>query len=767
MKKNYAKITTLILACLLLIGAAIGISVSAEEAPTVEIKYNNLAYEAAPQLVYYVDAQNVAEGDTVKVLFFDAEPTEVTLEGATHVAETFGTLTVGETAYAAFASEEIAPKNLRLAVWAVPAVINADDEIVASGAAVKYSVYDYALDRFNMAPTPDQLALYTALLDFGGAVQEVLYAQGTYTEDDLQKAGGFANAYYGVRQDVLYDGEVVETGDVTYYKKGETVTLTATNSYNNFGIFKGFLDEDGELVAKGAYIKADVLTSKPGVEVYQSQYEITGTLFNTYEGYLADGSSADVNKTYKGKKGDDLKNGIGVYSVNTTTFGAAKTDARYARIDKAYDDENNQVFAVGATSAASGNSYAWTLDGVATDAEKYVFQTDFRWNGASTSGDCIYFRVDSTNIADDKCDILLFMLNDKGASYSYYSIAGRELNKGQWYTMRLEIIPLSSTHYDYVLYFDGAPAVTKTNITPAAAGSIAKEEVNKFIGFRMFNRSATAYSMEYDNTYVGVEAERETVNYRGTGTYYNDETYAGTRYSYDGLEDVTNDNALIYASTTADKNIFAKDNSLYFDAKDPNGGFGIEYAGEQNSGNTYVLETDMYFGGGKVTKPSDQFAWFGLTGADATNKVNHFLTLALNYKSVDGVISKIDLRDFVGGHLAYLEIGKWYNVKFVYTVDNVLNEDGTVAELGYFGNVDFYLNGVLVKTYKTGGYVQNDIKAGTASNDKLTNLGFEFRSTQWCGVTELKWQFDNTYLGALDVTPPAVEETPEGGAATE
>ena len=98
MKKNFTKITTLILACLLLIGAAVGISVSAEDA-SVEIAYKNLAYEAAPQLVYYVDAQNVAEGETVKVLFYDAEPAEVTVAGASYVAESFGTLTVGETEY--------------------------------------------------------------------------------------------------------------------------------------------------------------------------------------------------------------------------------------------------------------------------------------------------------------------------------------------------------------------------------------------------------------------------------------------------------------------------------------------------------------------------------------------------------------------------------------------------------------------------------------------------------------------------------------------
>ena len=769
MKKNFAKITTLILACLLLIGAAIGISVSAEDA-SVEIAYKNLAYEAAPRLVYYVDADNVAEGDTVKVLFFDSEPAEITVAGAAYVSESFGTLTVGETEYLSFASEEIAPKNLRLAVWAVPAIVNAEGNVVASGKAVKYSVYDYALDRFNMAPTPDQTALYTALLDFGGAVQEVLYAQGTYTEEDLQKAGGFANAYCGVRQDVLYDGKIVETGDVTYYKKGETVTLTAETSYNSYGIFRGFLDEAGELVAEGAYKKATVLASKPGVAVYQSEYNITGTIFNTYDSYLIDGSSNDVNVKYKGKKDDTLKNAIGVYSVNTTTFGKLNTDASYARLDKAYDDETNQVFAVGANTTAGGNSYAWTLDSVAVDADKYVFQTDFRWNGAkaSTEKGNVYFRVDSTNITDDKCDIILFGLNDNGPDYSYYTILGKELNKGQWYTMRLEIIPLSATHYDYVLYFDGVAAVSNTNQTPTKSAPTAQNEVNKFIGFRMFNRKATEYSMEYDNTYVGIERDEERANYRGTGTYYNDETYAGTRYSYDGLEGITENDVLFSADDNAKKNISCFDDSFrYYKEGNPGSGFGIKYDGEKTSGNTYVFETDVYFGGGKATTGSDQIAWFGLTGADGRSKDNQFLPLAFYYKAIDGNITSIVLRDYVYGSLTTISLNEWHNIKFVYTVNNTLNEDGTVAEGGYGGNVEVYLDGVLVKSYATRGYSSNNkVLPGTASNEKITNIGFEIRGAV-SGVTELDFRFDNTYIGALDVTPPVQEETPEDGTVTE
>ena len=769
MKKNFLKTITLILSCLLLIGAVIGISVSAETEATVEIKYKNLAYEAAPQLVYYVDAQNVAEGDTVKVLFYDAEPTEVTVAGASYTAESFGTLTVSGVDYAAFASDEIAPKNLRLAIWAVPAVVNANGEIVAHGAAVKYSVFDYALDRFNMSPTPDQLALYTSVLDFGGAVQEVLHAQDTYTEDDLAKAGGFANAYCGIRQDVLYDGKVAEIGETVYYKPGEIATLTAEKSYNLFGIFRGFLDEDGELVAEGAYPEKDIIAKTPGVTVYQSEYTTTGSYFNTYDSYLTDGSANDVNILYKGKSGETLKNSIGIHGLKSSTFGAAKTDESYARIDKDSSDETNQVFTIGATTKAGGNTYAWTLDEVAVDADKYIFQTDFKWNGASTSTSPIYARFDSSVVGDDKCNLWYFQLKDSGPTTSIYTLENLDgtawkasLAKGEWYTLRFEIIPLSTTHYNLAIYIDGAQIHYEENRTPnTKSHTIAVNEVNKCIGFRIFNRSATNYNMEFDNTYMGVETDVKPVDSRGEGLYYNDENAVGTKYSYDDLENITTDNVLYIGSGT---NISSDDDSFNFSSGDPNGGFGIKYGNETNSGTTYVFETDFYFGGGKATKPADQLAWFGLSASNTNKKTSHFLPLAFNYKTLDGIITNIVLRDYVYGSLATLNLGTWYNIRFVYTVNNTLNEDGTVATNGYGGNVDFYLNGELVKSYATKGYTASDAAAGSASNEKLTHLGFEFRSTYWCGVTEINWQFDNTYLGAFT---PVEEGAGSGDTNTE
>ena len=82
MKNNrLLKIATLVLSCLLLIGAVIGISVSADDSPAVSIKAKNISYEGAVKVLYAVEAQNVPEGAKVQMAFFNEMPTAVTEDG--------------------------------------------------------------------------------------------------------------------------------------------------------------------------------------------------------------------------------------------------------------------------------------------------------------------------------------------------------------------------------------------------------------------------------------------------------------------------------------------------------------------------------------------------------------------------------------------------------------------------------------------------------------------------------------------------------------
>ena len=163
------KIITLVLSCLLLIGAVIGISVSAADEPAVSIKAKNIAYEGAIKVLYAVDADNVPEGAEVKMYFYTDAEGDVAYEKAAHAEDTV----IGEETYKTFFSEGIAPKSMRTPIYAKAVIVDAEGNVLAESALEEYSIYTYAINRFLKNPTPDQFALYAATLNYGASVQKI------------------------------------------------------------------------------------------------------------------------------------------------------------------------------------------------------------------------------------------------------------------------------------------------------------------------------------------------------------------------------------------------------------------------------------------------------------------------------------------------------------------------------------------------------------------------------------------------------------------
>jgi len=245
MKSNRtAKLIALAVSALLIIGAIVGISVSADTSATAKIDYLNVAYEGAVRLVYDVKVEGtLAEDEKAAVLIWD-KGEEQTLENATVVTE----YTEAGDGYLSFYSEGFAPKHLRKPIAAKAAIVTVDAEgaVAAIAAqsenAVEYSVYDYVLGRFNLNQnTKDQAALYTALLDYGAAVQDVLYesnlASGVDEATAKVNAGleyGYADQYYTLSyaKTAYVNGKLVKTDVETYnLRAGESVQLDAEQSY--------------------------------------------------------------------------------------------------------------------------------------------------------------------------------------------------------------------------------------------------------------------------------------------------------------------------------------------------------------------------------------------------------------------------------------------------------------------------------------------------------------------------------------------------------
>ena len=170
MKKNI-KILTLALSLLLIIGAVIGVTAFADNAPSVEIVRKNISYDGAVKTLYAIDAENIGTGK-VAVQFYSVDPST---EGATADYTKFASekVTLGDAEYDVVFSKGFRPTDLRASIWAVPVIVDGDT-VVASGAAVEYSPYIYAMNRFDKEATGDQYALYTALLEYGAAVQRIL-----------------------------------------------------------------------------------------------------------------------------------------------------------------------------------------------------------------------------------------------------------------------------------------------------------------------------------------------------------------------------------------------------------------------------------------------------------------------------------------------------------------------------------------------------------------------------------------------------------------
>lgn len=243
------KILAITISCLLLIGAMVGFTASAEggqndavatsTAPAVEIYQTNVSYEGAIRILYTLNTANMAAGQDVKVVFsFDsavAAPAGV-LNAADYdfVGDDIGYINVGGTDYRAVYSDGFAPADMAKTVYAIPVIVDTEGAVVASGKTVAFSVRDYLMARLNGNCTKEQFLLYMAALDFGGSVQNA-----QKVTEDKDPAYGYVDAYYVLK---VMDG----SGEVTTYSYREPteISLKAPKGYDG-KLFDSFVDNKG------------------------------------------------------------------------------------------------------------------------------------------------------------------------------------------------------------------------------------------------------------------------------------------------------------------------------------------------------------------------------------------------------------------------------------------------------------------------------------------------------------------------------------------
>lgn len=202
--KKHTKTLILALACLILLCCTLAIAVSADTEPSVSIVRKNISYDDAPRILYAVDAKNVNDGDSVKILFSSSQISAPAV-GEALVASSEDEyiksaveekIPVGGTEYYAVFSNGTAPADMRVPVYAIPVIVNADNIVLATGECVEYNVFTYVTNMLKRGASPEQKLLFTTLLDMGAAVQRVLIDSENASAIENADKFGYADEYY-------------------------------------------------------------------------------------------------------------------------------------------------------------------------------------------------------------------------------------------------------------------------------------------------------------------------------------------------------------------------------------------------------------------------------------------------------------------------------------------------------------------------------------------------------------------------------------------
>ena len=525
MKKS-TKLISIILSCLLLIGAAVGITVAADEATEgapISIEGFNLSYEGAVKVAYYVSNRELAEGESV-VLFTSAEnfeniPYEAKDAEGYDVCAEFDTVTVDDIAYSVFYSEGAKTAELRRDIYAVAAIVDASGAVVAHTEVEAYSPYAYAMNRFDGEYTEDQAELYTALLDYGAAVQKVVFsdADGVLDEVALAAAGGWADAYYVVTEQLIVNGEATaDAADVEYrgadYPDGLSVVADKYLDGNKSRVFVGFTDLAGEsLYDTAKYYKGyNKYDFKLGKSVCVYNYADANGAYVTYdEGDLASNGVISalptVNEGVKWAYLDgDENNGYIEYGKIKTGEGASiklssTATETVGKVGDYYIAEFDiNVSNTGNLSKSTHIGQFW-IDGKKGNDFMHLF-------GINVYGNTTEKNEDETAVTDG-----YFTLHGDGGALNGVVIEGVEAKYNEWHNVRIEYYTNLGELYTQLvkLYFDGVligefTDIYSSNTTNDGLSTKNVQYASTLAGVQFnLNSASTGTSFKIDNAFIG------------------------------------------------------------------------------------------------------------------------------------------------------------------------------------------------------------------------------------------------------------------------
>ncbi len=335
--KNFKRIVSMLLICVMMVSALASFGVSAATTePTLEFVSNNVRYDDNLKLMYAVKATNLPEGATVKVTISDKA-------GNTYETVADGTVVINGVECYKFISLCGVPAQNIAEVLTATATVEGTDAV----ATQDYSVLEYLYERLNVSTnvSAEQTAFYNALITYAKALDMVVHETATSTIDTLSyiRVNG-EGALYTIGEFIELTTDLVpDEGEEIAWFVGET-RLTADEVAAGYKVTAAFVNIVATLV------EAEVEPEPEPEPAWRlvtdlSQLTVGSQVVIVAKGYNV-AMSTTQNSNNRGKanvtKGND----------NTVTFGS---DVQVLTLGKGTSD--------GTWSFYTGSGYLWAAGG--------------------------------------------------------------------------------------------------------------------------------------------------------------------------------------------------------------------------------------------------------------------------------------------------------------------------------------------------------------------------------------------------------------------
>ena len=381
--KKTTKLVILALSLILVIGAAVGFAVSAEEDLSVEINARNISYGDVVKVLFAVDDTN-AGGKDVEILYYLEDP-QVNPEAKAYKGVSYdkgytdkkGTEdTADDVTYPAFFTAGFPAKEIGTQIYAQAHIVDTD----VYSEIVRYSVVEYLNKRLYVdteSISENQKILYETLITYGAYAQRVLCNE---DEDPYNDVTQFIDEMVyvsidGGTLDGKYSTGVYYVGDkITPYKDGAVMwNVEFTDADGNSG-FDATRNNEFYTIAGRSFISLNTNAALPS---YFDTHFPTSNMSNP-RGWDFDNLYTTIA---------EMENAGQICRATTATSGRdADYDAiaqgtnEYVKIQPLADSNNVFEFGTGHTARQGFFFRRQTYSGLAATKYNFVFEAKIKLN---------------------------------------------------------------------------------------------------------------------------------------------------------------------------------------------------------------------------------------------------------------------------------------------------------------------------------------------------------------------------------------------------